>query len=409
MDALQTALQPLLQPITHNLPQPLTDLGTSLLGAHCYTSLVLDIALTDTPCLKLAVSKGLGIGIVSAASIVKLPQILNLVRARSAAGVSLAAYLLETTSYLISLAYNVRNAFPFSTYGETALILAQNVVITVLVLAYSGRAGAAAVLVALLAVGAAALASEAVVDGAMLGVLQAGAGTLGVVSKVPQILAIFREGGTGQLSAFTVSALFSVLLLGPLRDVLHCACSPPHPPMLFWPRFYLPRFSPAALLDLGRTRHSSHVTFPLWAGPRGSPLLQGVPTATCFFLSSWKHVPRTTQLPIPDVAKRAMHTPPKLTRPHLAGLQLSRRLLRPHLHDLPGGGRQADPVRLRRGLCAELRARGADGVLLERAVCEDPRQAQGEGLVDAGRRQEVVVVVVEPRWEDDGSVTVCHA
>ncbi|CAN8100875.1 unnamed protein product [Discula destructiva] len=204
MDSLRTALQPILQPITHNLPRPIADLGVSLLGKQCYSSLVLDIDITDADCLKLAISKGLGIGIVTAASIVKVPQIINLVRSKSASGVSLVSYLLETTSYLISLVYNIRNGFPFSTYGETAFILAQNVVITVLVLNYSGRLGAAALLVAVLAASVATLFSEAVVDMGALGYLQAGAGTLGVVSKIPQILAIFQEGGTGQLSAFTV-------------------------------------------------------------------------------------------------------------------------------------------------------------------------------------------------------------
>lgn len=236
MDSLRTTLQPLLQPITHNLPTPIRDLGVSLLGDQCYSSLVLDIDVTDADCLKLAVSKALGIGIVAASSIVKVPQIINLVRSRSASGVSFLSYLLETTSYLISLAYNVRNAFPFSTYGETALILGQNVVITVLVLNYSGRASVAALFVAVLAAVTATLFSEAVVDMGMLGYLQAGAGTLGVASKLPQILAIWQEGSTGQLSAFTVSLPCSIsypradlcCLLGgaPTPGVPHITCLP---------------------------------------------------------------------------------------------------------------------------------------------------------------------------------------
>lgn len=205
MEALQTALRPILQPITLNLPLPVAELGVSLLGKQCYSSLVLDVTLTDSDCLKLAVSKALGIGIVTAASIVKVPQIVNLVRSKSASGVSLTSYLLETTSYLVSLIYNIRNGFPFSTYGETAFILVQNIVITVLVLNYSGRQGAAALFIAVLGAGVATLFSEAVVNMGTLGYLQAGAGTLGVVSKIPQIVAIAQEGGTGQLSAFTVS------------------------------------------------------------------------------------------------------------------------------------------------------------------------------------------------------------
>ncbi|KEZ42422.1 Polyketide synthase [Scedosporium apiospermum] len=200
MDVLRTTLQP----ITHNLPAPLRTFAISLIGPTCYQTLVLDLDLTDQACLKLALSKGLGIGIVAASSIVKVPQILKLTSSRSAEGVSFLSYLLETAAYLIGLAYNFRNGFPFSTYGETALILVQNVAIAVLVLHYSGKSGLAAAFVAGLAGAAGALFTEEVLDMKTLGWLQAGAGALGVASKVPQIVAIWAEGGTGQLSAFTV-------------------------------------------------------------------------------------------------------------------------------------------------------------------------------------------------------------
>ncbi|RYO74441.1 hypothetical protein DL766_000646 [Monosporascus sp. MC13-8B] len=203
MEALRSALQPL-QPITRNLPAPIRDLGVSIIGDACYKTLILDLDPTDTECLKFGISKGLGIGIIAASSIVKVPQIVKLVRSKSASGISFLSYLLETSSYLISLAYNFRNGFPFSTYGETALIMGQNVIITILVLNYSGRASMAALFVAALATSVAALFSSAVVDMQTLSYLQAGAGVLGVASKVPQIAAIFQEDGTGQLSAFTV-------------------------------------------------------------------------------------------------------------------------------------------------------------------------------------------------------------
>lgn len=207
MEALKSALEPL-QPITNNLPGPIRDLGVSIIGETCYKTLILDLDPTATECVKLAISKGLGIGIIGASSIVKVPQIIKLVNSKSASGVSFLSYLLETSSYLISLAYNVRNGFPFSTFGETALILCQNVVITVLVLNYSGRAGVAALFVAALAVSVASLFTESFVDANMLSYLQAGAGVLGVASKVPQIAAIWQQGGTGQLSAFTVSIAY---------------------------------------------------------------------------------------------------------------------------------------------------------------------------------------------------------
>ncbi|KAM0551780.1 hypothetical protein ACHAPJ_008349 [Fusarium lateritium] len=200
MDALKSAITP----ITHNLPTPIRDLGISIIGETCYKSLLLDVNIEDADCIKLAVSKGLGIGIIAASSIVKVPQIIKLLNSKSAEGVSFLSYLLETTSYLISLAYNFRNGFPFSTYGETALIVGQNIIISVLVLNYSGRASLAAVFVAALAGTVATLFAENIVDAQTLSYLQAGAGVLGVASKLPQILTIFKQGGTGQLSAFAV-------------------------------------------------------------------------------------------------------------------------------------------------------------------------------------------------------------
>ncbi|KAI1205611.1 mannose-P-dolichol utilization defect 1 protein [Annulohypoxylon truncatum] len=203
MEALRTALQPL-RPITNALPTPIRDLGVSIIGDTCYKTLVLQLNPTDPECLKLAISKGLGIGIIGASSIVKVPQIVKLVQSQSSSGISFLSYLLETSSYLISLAYNFRNGFPFSTYGETALILGQNVIITVLVLNYSGRASMAALFVAALATSVVTLFNGGILDMQTLSYLQAGAGVLGVASKVPQIAAIYQQGGTGQLSAFTV-------------------------------------------------------------------------------------------------------------------------------------------------------------------------------------------------------------
>ncbi|KAF2454303.1 putative monosaccharide-P-dolichol utilization protein [Lineolata rhizophorae] len=206
MDALRSTLKPL----THTLPSPIRDLGLTLIGPECYNTLILDIDPAASPeCVKLAISKGLGIGIVGAASVVKIPQLVKLLRSRSASGISFLSYALETTSFLISLAYNVRQGFPFSTYGETALIAIQNVAIATAVLHFSGQDAGAATFVAILAVSCYALFSKGIVDMTMLSVLQAGAGVLGVASKAPQIWTVYKEGGTGQLSAF---AVFNYLL-----------------------------------------------------------------------------------------------------------------------------------------------------------------------------------------------------
>ena len=71
------------------------------------------------PCLKLLISKCLGLGIILGGTILKVPQIVKIVRAGKADGVSFLSYLLETAAYAISLAYNYRSGNPFSTYGES--------------------------------------------------------------------------------------------------------------------------------------------------------------------------------------------------------------------------------------------------------------------------------------------------
>ncbi len=197
-------LRPHLQPFTHSLPAPVRSFGLSLLGPTCYKTLILDLHLTPSPCFSLAVSKTLGLAIIAASSIVKVPQILKLLQSQSAAGVSFIAYLLEIFADAVGVAYNARSGNPFSTYGEGVMILAQNVVVALLVLRFSGKSGMAGAFVAgLVGVGWALRG----VDMEMLAWLQVGAGMAGVASKVPQIWTVWRQGGTGQLSAFAVGGL----------------------------------------------------------------------------------------------------------------------------------------------------------------------------------------------------------
>lgn len=166
--------------------------------------LVENLDIFDPACLKLAISKALGIGIVVAGSIVKLPQLLKLLNAQSGSGLNLWGYLLETLAYTITLAYNVRLKFPFSTYGETLFIAVQNVLILLLILHYSGKdvyaAGALGALVAFTLP----MFSANGISYRHLQVLQGLSIPLSLASKVPQIVTNFQNGSTGQLSAFTV-------------------------------------------------------------------------------------------------------------------------------------------------------------------------------------------------------------
>lgn len=69
----------------------------------------------------------LGLGLVAGGSIVKVPQILKIVNSKSAKGLSLSSYLLDTAGLAVTVAYNYRHAFPWSTYGENVFLVIQNV------------------------------------------------------------------------------------------------------------------------------------------------------------------------------------------------------------------------------------------------------------------------------------------
>ncbi|CCM05431.1 uncharacterized protein FIBRA_07648 [Fibroporia radiculosa] len=198
--------------ITRNLPWFVKDLGISVVGQKCYVSLIENLDFNDFVCIKYSISKGLGVGIVVGGSIMKVPQLILILSAQSARGLSLPAYILETLSYAITLAYSYRNEFPFSTYGENLFLTIQNAIITLLIMFYqsprqltSTQSPAPRIASAVLAMVLAACAFIALPVSA-LAPLQIATLPLSLFSKLPQIRQNHRSQSTGQLSAFAVIA-----------------------------------------------------------------------------------------------------------------------------------------------------------------------------------------------------------
>lgn len=189
-----------------------------------------DVNFDSPQCIRYAISKALGLGIVLGGSIVKVPQIIKVVNGKSALGLSLSSYLLDTTGLAITVAYNVRHAFPWSTYGENVFLLIQNVccfappptnlpslhsppvnppqiVITFLIVYYSASSNRVSLLstfAIVFLVSTFLLGSPSVVSLDTLQVLAAFCIPLALFSKLPQIISNIRLGSTGQLSAFLV-------------------------------------------------------------------------------------------------------------------------------------------------------------------------------------------------------------
>jgi mannose-P-dolichol utilization defect 1 len=123
----------------------------------------------------------------------------------------LPAYVLETLSYAITLAYAFRKDFPFSTYGENFFLAIQNTLITHLIIHYPppslrrAQNTQARLIFATLASAAAAF-TLYVLPTDILSLLQFATLPLSVFSKLPQIRQNSRAQSTGQLSAFAVVA-----------------------------------------------------------------------------------------------------------------------------------------------------------------------------------------------------------
>ncbi|KAJ1662876.1 hypothetical protein IW140_005397 [Coemansia sp. RSA 1813] len=190
------------------LPDILRSPIVMLIGKDCTETLIDNLNLLEPVCLRHALSKGLGLGIVLGGCIVKLPQLFKIINSKSVAGISLASYVLEIFANVITIAYNHRKGYPFTTYGEAVFIGIQNYVITLLILLFTGRANIGVAAGALLLVFTYSMFNSGLVGGAMLSALYGLTIPLVIFSRIPQIYAIHKNKYTGQLSAFAVFNYF---------------------------------------------------------------------------------------------------------------------------------------------------------------------------------------------------------
>lgn len=178
-----------------------------LMPPACFEDLVVRLDFSNAACLKLAVSKGLGLAIVVGSSLVKLPQVVKIAKAGSAQGISLASVLLELVAVTFSGAYGASQGFPFSSYGESVFLALQTAAILVLAVGCSRGRGLGLLAGAAYAAAAWALLNPLVTPAKVLWYGQAANIPMVLLGKFIQIVANFKNGHTGQLSAITVFLL----------------------------------------------------------------------------------------------------------------------------------------------------------------------------------------------------------
>ncbi|CCW67872.1 unnamed protein product [Phytomonas sp. Hart1] len=145
--------------------------------------------------------------VVFGASILKLPQILNIYRRRSASGISITSNYIELFAYVVSTSWGIVHKFPFRDFGENGLILVQLVVLNIMVANFQKKTRITSAVLAVYLILFSLLSKGYVSRGAHECLLSSLI-LLNVCSRVPQIFLNFKNKSTGQLSFLTFFLAF---------------------------------------------------------------------------------------------------------------------------------------------------------------------------------------------------------
>lgn len=145
-----------------------------------------------------------GVCVLIGSLLYKLPQVIRVLKNKSAKGISVLMYALETLGTTFSALYFTRRQFPFSTYGETVFIMFQNVALLAMIVYYQRLPRTPAfVLAALYFIMMAALLSQ-LVPLSLLVFLQLCSIPILNLARVPQIVLNYNRKATGELSPITL-------------------------------------------------------------------------------------------------------------------------------------------------------------------------------------------------------------
>jgi mannose-P-dolichol utilization defect 1 len=97
------------------------------------------IPLLSGGCLSQLVAKALGVAIIVGSCLNKVPIMINMLNAKSAAGISGNSLYGEAVVYANGAMYGFLEGHPFTAYGENASLLVQNVVLVAMMWTYLGR------------------------------------------------------------------------------------------------------------------------------------------------------------------------------------------------------------------------------------------------------------------------------
>lgn len=173
----------------------------------CYEEIIVRHNFANVDCLKLALSKCLGYGIIVGSTLVKVPQIVKIVQTQSGEGISVTSVLMELMGMTATAAYSYAQRYPFSAWGEGLFLMLETALIAALVMRYRGQGGQMVAFTASYACLLALLMGK-VVPVPVLWSAQLLSLPVIICGKLMQVWSNYRQGHTGQLSVITSALLF---------------------------------------------------------------------------------------------------------------------------------------------------------------------------------------------------------
>jgi len=182
--------------------------GIGLLTDECASVYLDDFDVLNVDCAKATISKALGLAIITASTIVKLPQILNMLKAKSAAGLSFVSTALELFPCATIIGYALAQDFPFSSWGESLFMALQTALIAFLICSYNGQTTRGVLFIAAY-FGFILVLVQGLISVETLALMQMSNVPIIVISRLIQVIANYKNGHTGQLSFITCFMMFA--------------------------------------------------------------------------------------------------------------------------------------------------------------------------------------------------------
>ena len=151
----------------------------------------------------------LGSIVVIVSSVMKLPQVYSIIKAKSGEGISISSFVMEIFCYAVTYCYCHGQGYGLSTYVENLFLLIQDIIIILSTLYFAKQlkdnkvyivGGVFVVSFIVMFIG--------IIPDVIMELLNASTTIMFMVSKLPQIIQNYKSKNTGSLSLITTLGLF---------------------------------------------------------------------------------------------------------------------------------------------------------------------------------------------------------